>query len=534
MSISVVFLTGALLIFIYALERFNTPPTNRSSTTWFRYHVAALVYVGLFEVTFALITRYPALLGYLQGLAPSYDDALLGLAGAGDGVESSTVGVALVLSVLVPKVPGLARVDRWLRGTLQRAAAIPHEARRFAKSIRDADFAPDEALSDRVDAWYANRGLAEILSAGNDQVAAGQIHKLTAMMLRMEEWMKDRRFAGFLQERQEQRIRLKERYDRVIEMAKGYFQLPDQEMDGADGAVLSDATLKFRNGFRDELNGLVLEAAELVSHTLLRCCVRSAPRFAELREMGLVSDDRAQQPAVNADQIMLLLGSLVSVLLLYSVLVSDPRQIESLSKIAMVPIIYTVAVICAVLPKQKWRLFQRGTDDAPPALGYTLAGLAAMTFAFCIAILFRVLLEIKDAGPIEAIASAWKDFYDNSVPWLLMSFVTCVATAAVIDSTHIRAVTPETRRRWIETGILAVVISATGALVWWLLQGVRPPEDLPELYRVVPVSAIIGGLIGYMVPYWYRGSPAQGAEQYSQADRRPEAFNADGQGLRSA
>ncbi len=524
MTTSMVFWTGALLIFIYALERFNTPPTNRSSTTWIRYHVAALVYVGFFEITFAVITHYPSLFGYLEGIAPTLKADLENLSNTGDDIESTTVGIALVLSVLVPKIPGLARVDRSLRFTLQRAAAIPHEARRFAKSIKTARFKPGKDLSDAIEAHYASRGLTGIIPADNSRATARKIHQLTAMMLRMEHWDKDRRFAGFLQERQEQRARLQERYNRIMEMAKGYFQLPDQETRSADDGPLNDVTLKFRIGFRDELNDLVLEAAELASHTLLRCCVRSTPRFTEVHAMGLRPNGGEHPPGMSPDQIMLLLGALVSVLLLYSILVSNPQQMDSLSRIAMVPIIYTVAVICAVIPKQNWVFFQREPGEPPPALGYTISGLAAIFFALCVAILFRVLLETKGIGLSEAIVEAWNDFRDNSIPWLLMSFVTCVATAAVIDSTHVAAVDPEPRRRWLEAGVLAAALSLSGALVWWLLQGVREPGDIPPLLRILGISAVIGGVIGYMVPHWCRGSPRGKRVEEPETDRNQSNY----------
>lgn len=51
MFIPVVFLIGTLLIFIYALEPFNTPPTNRSSTTWLTCeHGARPVWLGYVRV----------------------------------------------------------------------------------------------------------------------------------------------------------------------------------------------------------------------------------------------------------------------------------------------------------------------------------------------------------------------------------------------------------------------------------------------------------------------------------------------------
>lgn len=54
MSIPAVFVTGTLLLFIYALEPFNTPPSDRSSTTGLMCENGArpvwLGYVGVDDV----------------------------------------------------------------------------------------------------------------------------------------------------------------------------------------------------------------------------------------------------------------------------------------------------------------------------------------------------------------------------------------------------------------------------------------------------------------------------------------------------
>lgn len=505
---SAVYWVGVLLIFVYALERFNTPPTNRPSTTWMRYHLAALVYVGLFQITFALIVRYPQLIEYVRALGPEMSDMLPDMADDGENPTSFTVGVAMLLSVLVPKVPGLSRMDHAVRAALQRAAAIPHEARRFAKCIQRADFTPNEPLKRAIEAHYAKLGLDETLPALDDpQPAAEQLHRLTAMMLTLETWETDRRFAGFIQQRGEQYGRLKDRYTLIVGMAKAYFELRNRSPE-ARADPFGEIASKFRDSFEEETRNLILEAAQLVSHTLLKCCVRASTRATELHLMGLWPTDEERR-GMTADQATLLLGALVLIALLYSVLVSDITQIDTLMRVAMVPIIYTFAVVAAVVPKQHWGLFRRNPGAPPPAVGYAISGLASVTFALCVAIAFRALLQLKGNAPLSALSIAWTEFWGLRAPWLLMSFTTAVATAAVLDSLHLARVQPESRRQWLEAGTLALVIGTTGFFVWWLIANLRAGTGAapPPLWGVVAISSIFGGLIGYTVPHWYRGSP---------------------------
>jgi hypothetical protein len=369
-----------------------------------------------------------------------------------------------------------------------------------------------------IAAYYEQLGFGSTFSIEDQRPVAERVHRLTAMMLALDRWGQDRRFAAFLVERHEQHARLKDRYERVVEMAKGYYQLPEYSAGFAADEPLHEVTMKFRDGFRKEVDSLLLEVSDLISHTLLRCCMRTIPRVNELRSMGLEPDDD-EYYGISADQTVMLLGALVMVILLYTVLVSGVRDVIALSRVAMIPIIYTVAVVCAVMPKQNWAFFRRPRGASPPALGYAISGLVAMVLAFAVAIAFRTLLESKGLPLGEALAVALVDFQTRSVPWLLMSFMTCVGVAAIIDSNWLAAL-PCGRRRWAESAVMMIVVCTTVIVVWQLLHIVRPPREIPPLGRLLVLSAVIGAIIGFMVPHWYRHIPR----------REPKADDPDQQG----
>lgn len=120
-------LIGAIFVLISAAGRFNTPHTNRSSTTALRYYTAFLCYllVGL-GLYFALLSFGP-LLEALKIEAAYYGKLI-----------ASPPFVALLLTVLLPKVPLLAEGDAWILGHLQRMGAIPYEARRLTSKLHKA------------------------------------------------------------------------------------------------------------------------------------------------------------------------------------------------------------------------------------------------------------------------------------------------------------------------------------------------------------------------------------------------------------
>ena len=111
---------GALLIFIYATERFNTPRTIRASTTAGRYYSAATIYLLIYLLTFYVFSKYPHLLKVL------INDADVQKQMSAMDSSNTPIFVAMIFSLLVPKVPLISELDNRLRIFLHRLASIPY------------------------------------------------------------------------------------------------------------------------------------------------------------------------------------------------------------------------------------------------------------------------------------------------------------------------------------------------------------------------------------------------------------------------
>jgi hypothetical protein len=57
-AVNLDYLIGGVFVIMYAASPFNTPATNRSTTTWIRYHLAATMYLGVGLVLFGLLATY--------------------------------------------------------------------------------------------------------------------------------------------------------------------------------------------------------------------------------------------------------------------------------------------------------------------------------------------------------------------------------------------------------------------------------------------------------------------------------------------
>jgi len=114
MTIEILF--GAFLIVIYAWERFNTPSTVRTSTTAGRYFAASFIYLLIYLVTYYLFTKYPNLPESIK-----IDPAILEGLPIEPG-DSTPVFIALLLSLMVPKIPLISQIDNRLLGAFGRLA----------------------------------------------------------------------------------------------------------------------------------------------------------------------------------------------------------------------------------------------------------------------------------------------------------------------------------------------------------------------------------------------------------------------------
>jgi hypothetical protein len=266
---TVAFLLGVLLIIIYALERFNTPPSNRASTTAVRYYSGAVAYVLIYLFAYYVLNKYPYLLQLLLKAAAGNSEVALPRF-AQDA--SSTVLIAILLPTLIPKVPLLSKMDKRLRKFLQSLAAIPFEALRLSKEIHDAPFSAPQQLQKNVKDDLVNRGFEEqdvVFENGN--LAQHLWTKIAVLKLRLESWEQDTRFSAFTHERRSEYNRLSENYHRLTGMAMNCFKLIRQTPAGRNAEPMQEAVNRFRSNFMDEADNLFKELCDFMSQGILKC-----------------------------------------------------------------------------------------------------------------------------------------------------------------------------------------------------------------------------------------------------------------------
>lgn len=496
---------GAVFLSVHAYDRFNTPPTNRASTTAVRYHTAAVTYFAIYLFIYYVLTKYPSLLVVL----PLED---VGIASKEIGGVMKTLQelspallVALLLTTLLPRIPLLSSIDNWLRTQLQERATIPYEARRLSKELRNTKFNVSQDMRNEIQGALVEDGFEprDIVFDENDQPQY-QWTKIATLMAHLESgWKSDRKFTGYIHSSNPYRL-LKDSYKHLTVKAKTCFRLNRGiPLEGEDQQIC-DAIFECTANFKEQCNELLKNLCDFISRGVLKCQITHSTRWRALYAMGFKTPDTDTRERLTINQALTLLVILVPVLLLNFVLFGSRLPGNALLMVTMIATIYTVAVVCAVYPKGIWKFTRRNKHGTRPMVFYLVAGFAAVALAVPVSLAFKFFIFSisKEQTMATAFSAAWNDFSTRSYPWMLMAFITAFFTAFHADNRPSTKITCQ-RLRWIEGFAQAAVsLSAAYIVVCWLDLGDR-------LIRVLGTTAVIGFIIGFVVPYWYRDAPRQ-------------------------
>jgi hypothetical protein len=92
-------------------------------------------------------------------------------------------------------------------------------------------------------------------------------------------------------------------------------------------------------------------------------------------------------------------------------------------------------------------------------------------------------------------------------PYLALAFMAAVTTSFLCDDYAVAPADAPRFARWLEGLAAAGVLSGTAHFVWRALPGTGIEQGrIPPLWMLLSTGAVIGLIIGCMVPMWYRSA----------------------------
>jgi hypothetical protein len=500
---------GAIFVIIYAARRFNTPSTNRSSTTAGRYFLTVTLYCAIATGTFLLLAEFPHLM----------TAALSEVAGKGTPVspDTRTLAVlsnpllaALLMTVLLPNLPLLNVVDRWIFRQLQSIAAIPYEVRRLSAELRRLPMSVSADLQAAVRDRLLGEGFAESDIRFEPGTSQTQLWTgLTALFLRVEDWEGDRRMAGYIEAFGEALRSLRARREALIAKARICFRLLGETAGMADTEKGTEAVRRFAGDLNEQVLLLRSDLLDFVSRGILHAELTVAGRISRLATLGF----RASPPPrlLTLNQMMGVFGVVGVIMLAGSIISTLGRTLDHgalLALILMVALIYSAAVACAVVPKAHWAWARRTPGGERPFLFYFVAGILAVGVSQTIGLAFNCVRMGSIADGLQR--------HQLTYPWSVLTFAAAVAVAFLVDNRRPTKALPWLWRVLEGMAQAAVMLGAAYVAHGWLMKRAEglvstAAYSVPKLPDVLTRVGLIGFCIGFLVPTWYREAPRERA-----------------------
>ena len=523
---------SAIVIVVFAVDRFKTPPSDpkdgivpyrisRSTTTAASYYTALSLYGAIALGVFAFLLLSPQALDRLVATAPEIADGIPPWAR-----QSPPLLVALILTVLLPKIPILSSMDEWFRSRLQRMAAIPHEVRRLSAELRRAPFRVTRERGQELTDALVAKGF-EPADVRFEEGSAPQ-HlwtKLSQLMRELDGWDADAQFTSYVLTYPNEFTALRFRYEALVPKTARCFSLLRELSTDPEPTKKGGAIYAYRDDVVHEIEALLKDVYEAVSHAVLLCQLTQRARVNQLIRLGFGLDPEPPR-RLTLNELLGLFTGLTVVYAFGFVLMrhggrGEQRIDARLFVLAlMIAAIYCVAVWCAIAPKTRWRVARRSATSGRPWGWYLLSGLMAAGTGALISYVVRLVTYRGD------VVTAWELYWQTS-PWAIMTFATAYGLAFLADDEpgdlFGGLLTPE-RLRWAEAIILTVVMCSAAWLVHDLLLGTReaalalrasdpdmPVQAVRPLRDIELLTVVIGLAIGSLVPSWYRTAPTEAA-----------------------
>lgn len=495
---SIEWLVGTAFVLYHAFIRFNDPPSSRSNTTAGRYYTAATVYCLSMLAVFLLLARVPDALRYFTSDVKQPIEGL-----------SPPLVAALIVTVLLPKIPPLVHFDDWIRSFLHDIASIPLEAVLLSQKLHAAELKTDKQTKQRVADWLKSAGFSEEdLVFGERTSPQGLWMRVSILRHTLDNWKtQDRKLASFHRDFKADFKIIEKRFDLLSTRAQHLFSLLALD----DRSLESRATRAIEGMVRDfkaELTDLEKEVCKLISRGVLTCRLTRKAREKELKNLGLSIPQPTLQLFDRGVLVFILLSIIAELFCIGGLIVNnssdEPLSAEIVLRVIVfgliLALIFTFSLAVGIYFRYK------AGDSGGSGAGrrwsnYLLGGLLSCAVSGVLIFLFSLLCNRIWLAEDWTIVVLW--------PLAFLGWITGLASGFHVDTTEERTkiwYLGEIRTRWLEAmiqGFCTVVIAV--AAVWMMEVMARAwPNDFPPKSSLWLLTFVSGGVIGLMVPHGIR------------------------------
>jgi hypothetical protein len=508
------YLACATLIAVYAWERFNTPPSNRSSTLRRLYWSSCAGYV------ITALTLFGVLSALLQVAA--WRTALLG---SGDDPSLPPPLIAtLAMTTLLPSFPLLKHLDAWILATFLDWGSIPAEVKRRAATLTPQSFTVAREDAERLRATFGDGSYSDTLATHLREGGAEGLEKSQYRFTRVVKLYDcirslagEPRYARFFAETAEEFAELDRTMSAFLRRADTSLALAARLRTLETPAAYEELMHERRESFAQSCNETFRQLALFLARAVLRAEGTEKDIVNRLRSIGFVAAEPMNEPdfpihALTALALCMYLY-LAATGLFFSHLPNAPQSTTgALAMAAKITLARLAAVAVTVWLIQQCDFFRRRADDPPKYFAYVVCGIVASAVTAVVCVPFA----LHDGGLAAGLR--------NSLPLIVLSGMLC-ATLALCCNDWADDAPPPAWLRAVEAAGCASVMALGTSFVYF--GGMLPPSlGAIQGWMIVAwitLPSVMAAMIGAFVPHIYRSARRAAIRRRGDASRAPAA-----------
>ena len=279
-------LACGLIVLLYAARRYNTPKTNRLSTTRSLFFLTAAGYVFASLMLFLLLCEVVLRPGVLT---------FLGLDEAQKAVKAYAappVLAAVILTTLLPNIAVLSTADAWLLERFQTWGRIPQGVRTLADQLPVNSLQMNSDDVGRLRQWIFNETdipneIGDDLGAQGANSAPGTLSRVVRLFSELRKLAASPAYTRSFRTQQEAWQAIQANFEVFIAQSQAFFVLFER-LNPLDGKAGEEALKRARTCYRGICEKSYREMTEFLAQQLLIVEATDARIDLRLQSIGFV------------------------------------------------------------------------------------------------------------------------------------------------------------------------------------------------------------------------------------------------------
>ncbi len=489
-------LVCALVVAFYAAKRYNTPDTNRLSTTRSLFLLTGAGYVTASLALFLILCEIVLRPGILEFIGVSDVQKLVA-----QYTATPPVLAAVILTTLLPNTAVISAGDAWLLKRFQVWGSIPQGVRNLADTLTQNTLPVTDAVLSNLQDYMLSDGdipneLTTRISADSSGTSRGNLTRVLRLYQELEKLEGSPDYAKAFRVRQDAWQAIRADFRVFTAQSQAFFVLFDQ-LTPVEGSAGTNALKQARDRYNDICRKLHAHLAQFLAQLLLMVEGSDVMIKNRLQSIGFCIVEPPCIPLPIGPFVFMGVVMIVAILGVVAVVPTPKGALPLAITAILIGTTKTIGVLAAVLPKLRWSAFRPDSQGNLPYLAWlTSAGLAAIVSFF----IERAVLSVAHQ---EDISAAFDFDQYPLTPMAPTTFAISLAIAIICD------VDLRMRRGWtlrLTEGMLCGAATLFALFICTHLLDIRSataaqtPVWFPYIF-----SFSLGFVGGLVAPHLYRG-----------------------------